>query len=230
MKNRICAFVVLSLASYCQANDSFVIASGGTVAPMKANPHIRMVQEDIWVQLPECAVVSRFVFKNEGPATKIQIGFPEEGYNNGEEELQKRSRFKYFRSYVNGKRISVSRKTENLEEENTVRYWWVKTVSFRRGEAKVIVNKYQTTPGGMVDDKTYRLMTYIVNTGAPWKGKIGTATITFKLGSIAKRFSKKQTTPGFRREGNSLVWRRRNFEPDEDSDISVFWVGRLDKP
>lgn len=222
------AFAALTLATIASANDSYVSASGGTVTPLKSNPSVRMVREDIYVKLPDGTVEARFVFKNEGPATTIKMGFPEESYNMGEMKKGQQSRFKYFKSWINGKPVSVARKTvaPHNEEDYSEHYWWVKDVPFKAGETIVVLNRYKTTPGGSYIQGGFHEITYIVSTGAPWKGAIGTANITFDLGSVAKKLKVKQTSEGFRRVGNKLVWKFKNFEPTEADDLTVAWASK----
>ena len=231
MKTWTIALAFLVFAISAEANDSFVMASGGTVTPLKSNPSIRMVMEEIYVKLPEAIVEAKFVFKNEGPETKIQMGFPEESYNVPEMKKGQKTRFRWFKSTVNGKPIAVSRRAlaPKSAEDYGEHYWWVKDVSFKKGETKVIVNRYQTVPGGTYVDKSYHEVTYIVSTGAPWKGPIGNAKITFDLGSVAKDFSAKLSSPGDERIGKLLVWKRQNFEPTVNDNITVYWIKKSPK-
>jgi hypothetical protein len=187
-----------------------------------------MVREDIFVKLPDGTVEARFVFKNEGPATTIQMGFPEESYNVGKMKSGQKSRFKYFKSWIDGKAVSVARKTASPRGSEDYRelYWWVKDVSFKAGETKVILNRYKTTPGGSYVDGGYQEVTYIVSTGAPWKGTIGTANITFELGPKARKLYPKATSKGYKRSGNRLVWKFKNFEPQEKDNLTVAWASK----
>jgi hypothetical protein len=136
------AFPSILGAGAASANDgSGERAVGGTVTLMGSNPTIRLVSEDIFVRLPECAVETRFVFRNEGPPTSVLMIFPENGYLNGppdERRRQHRSGGVWkpgpralhalrLLPLVRGRRpAKVTRRVQNRPNGDSpyYRYWW----------------------------------------------------------------------------------------------------------
>lgn len=216
-------FLPLSIVA---ANDSVVVGVGGTpfVVRMvqKEHPSIRLVREDIYIKLPEGKVTARFVFRNEGPTTTVLMGFPESG---GGDVWIEWSGFDYFISLVDGKQVKVQRvgpTGEKLPEKITSAHyeiWWVKRVKFRKGQTRVVVNHYQ---GGLGHDTTgQQWFTYVLTTGANWKGQIGYARIICDISGLkdATVWSSEH-----KRVKNLLIWEFRDFEPKQDIEIS-WWDG-----
>ena len=60
------------------ANDSALLLSGGLAAPMEEHPSIHMVSAEITVDLynGHSRVQCDYLFRNEGPATTVTMGFP----------------------------------------------------------------------------------------------------------------------------------------------------------
>src|SRR5438270_7298538 len=75
----VCVGLALCMASAGKADDGYVTGVGGAACLMHGHPTIRMVSEEVHIQLPEGKVSAQFVFKNEGAATTVEIGFPEKG-------------------------------------------------------------------------------------------------------------------------------------------------------
>lgn len=219
--------VFLCCAAAGFANDSFVDASGGVVTPLKGGTQVRMVREHIRVRLPDCDVEARFVFRNDGPAKTVTIGFPEEGYNDGPLRRGQTTRFLRFASEVDGHPVRVAREAERMRDPEETRIWWVKRVRFARGQTRVIVNRYRTRPGGMQgDSELLHTFEYILHTGAPWKGTIGDSTVEIDVRRVRRDLRIDGTSKALRNEGDRLVFHARNFEPNEGSDLHVSWLDR----
>src|SRR5258706_15602572 len=74
----ILGFCFLAVASRALSDDAYVEGAGGVVRGMRGHRNIRMVSEEVRIKLPEGNVEAKFIFKNEGPATDVTIGFPEQ--------------------------------------------------------------------------------------------------------------------------------------------------------
>lgn len=72
--------IMCALAAW--ANDRAIVGRGGTWKPLQGeHASIRMVSERVRVDVYEkyYDVQASFVFRNEGPATTVTMGFPESG-------------------------------------------------------------------------------------------------------------------------------------------------------
>ncbi len=210
----------LLLATYggnaAHANDSAVSGVGGTVRPMENHPSIRMVEEEIRVKLPERTVETRFVFRNEGPATSVLMGFPEEGYG---DIVPARTGFRYFRSSLDGRPIKTDRRVASETNDHQYHFWWVKRVPFGRNQTRTVTNSYQS---GLAEDSLgNNWFTYVLETGAPWKGKIGKARIVVDVSGLREKWPVSFKPSGYVRQGHKVIWDLRDIEPKEN--IHVDW-------
>ncbi len=63
--------------------------------------------------------------------------------------------------------------------------------------------------------------TYILKTGAPWYGTIGQVDIWMELPEPVKREQFLKMPPGYHIQENTLRWRWRNLEPDQNFQVVV---------
>ncbi len=208
--------LALSISNVACADDAAVQDIGGTLIPMHGHPSVRMLSEEVHIQLPEGHVEARFRLRNEGPATTVLIGFPDAG--NG----YQRGRIWSFRSWVDGRRARVRRVGRVFW--NTARtayqFWWVKSVHFARGQTRILEEKYR---GGRLSmDEQEEEFQYILKTGASWKGLIGHARIVCNVPPVRGGGRWNARPQGFRCQGNVLIWDLFRAKPRDD--IAVTWV------
>lgn len=211
----LCAFCCVALG-----DDSAVVGVGGTIKAMKSHPSVRMVSEEVNIHLyPERYTVRcKFVFKNEGKDTTVQMGFPENAW--GDVRQAKRSRFEYFRTSVDGAAVKSTYQPLPPSEDNEYTGWHIKTVPFKRGQTRVVTVEY-ASPVGETSDGS-RFCSYTMETGSSWKGTIGRAVIRLDTGAISRHYTvisiyPKQTEI----QGNTIIWRFANLEPVLQNDIFV---------
>jgi len=162
------------------------IAMGGSPALLKSHPTVSMVSEVVQMTVgeEELKVDCSFLFRNNGPACKVRMGFPDRGYGAldpdfGEytEDLMKsppKTTFKSFRSWVDNQPV----KTELIRSNKPGEYWHAKMVSFQANSEVRVRNVYTQEIGGSVAvmGKKHAVcseVAYIVHTGSSWKGNIG---------------------------------------------------------
>lgn len=210
------------LAAVCRADDSALEGAGGNIVPMKGHPSIRMVEEEVRIKLPECKVEARFVFKNEGPATKVLIGFPEQGKDT---TPQSNTHLAGFKSWVDGTLVKTkqifTQRPDETTNDNYYKAWWVKEVPFAAGQTRTIVDRYS---GGMLST-SYGVLgfNYILETGRSWHGPIGRARIVCDVSALKDKGPIHFLLKGGVRSGSTISWDIRNFKPDED-----IWIGWFD--
>ncbi len=151
------------------------------------------------------------------------IGFPESG---GGDIVVPKMGFRYFRSYVDGKRVQV-RVQEQRRESGPDGYfrWYLKRVRFGAGQTRVIRNVYRAPLGAISTGHDF--FDYILTTGASWKGKIGRSDIIVELSGLDHVVDLEIRPEGYRRVGNRIVWRLENYEPKENIFITFFQHYRL---
>jgi hypothetical protein len=189
------------------------------------------VEEEIRVKLPERRVRVTFRFRNDGPATKVLMAFPENGYLGGgatDKDLPKarRSNFGYFRTAVDGSPFQA-RLVKGMPEADGLGYahWWVKEVPFAKGQTRTIVNEYQ---GGYAWGPPWSNVTgfsYVLRTGASWKGgKIGRTKVIVDARAIAQNGPIRFSPEGAKVVNSIYTWERTNFKPEDD--VYVYWTDK----
>ena len=225
--------IMLPDASY--ANDTSLGRFGETVNPIN-DDDIVMQSENIIVHVTEekSRVEAEFVFINDSQEEKkVLMGFP-----SGELEQKSgdamESFFDYklydFKTLVEGTEVDVKLEKgiepkEKLEhgfydsDLSNFPLWYTWEVSFEPGEKKVVKNIYETknTTNAMGMIQTG----YVLTTGAPWKGKIENAKITFFIEDVKPyQFDRIEPVCTTFEEGK-ITWEFKDFEPD--SNISVIY-------
>ncbi|MBM3470053.1 MAG: hypothetical protein FJX73_04575 [Armatimonadetes bacterium] len=230
--------VLLAIAPAAWANDTSFGASGSAYPGPRPSKDIRMVSEAVHARIVRdkmggyARVACRFVLRNEGPRQRIRIGFPEDTGG----DIPERGLIRRFTSTVNGRPVGVSRVVLTSDGDRGGFFiWWMKDVTFDAGETKQVQNDYEVALSGNVEGVAW--FTYILSTGANWKGRIGEATLVVDLGSISPRqVIGLGTKPrkdhhreflirpsGAKIEGTRLIWRLKDFEPTQRDNIMVAW-------
>ena len=200
-------------------NDSAVMGVGGSVTSFDDLTPVRMVRENIQVDYAKRHVTTEFVVKNTGETTLVTMGFPEEGFGDVQApEGKSKSWFEAFKSWVDGKPIQVSLKRAE-GDDMMYRQWWVKQVDFAHGQTRKVRNAYVTrfSSSTNMDKGIY----YILGSGRPWAGKIGNATIQFEMSGLKRGTIYFASPKPTAKVGQSLIWKYKNFEPEEDMRIHV---------
>lgn len=229
----IVAFFILVTASVTMANDAWV-GNGGTPRLMNGHPTIRMERESIVMTVGRetTTVEARFWFRNDGPSTTVQMGFPDEDSGREEPGPTVKAVFKSFASWVDGRRVSMK-----LQRDEKGAYWHTKEVTFPRGKTVVVTNRY-TVPTGMGVGASIELAEYSARytfrTGASWKGTIGRSDLRLTFDRdfpVVKGLAKddKRTLAGRvyasgpvpKLSGRTLTLTRRNWRPTEKDDFFV---------
>ena len=197
---------------------------------------ITMVDEDVQVTIGEdgstAAVDCHFTFKNAGEARDVLMGFPAIGPGYEDKESAPESFRKQFdaliaqdfKSYVDGSPVAV----QEARGINPIGYpsgrmpyysWYTFSVPFTTGETIEVRNTYQVQ---FSQGNAGFFAGYVLQTGKYWKGPIGHAKITFKMGDIQPYQLGSLYPNCYRFQGNDLVFERSNFKPDFDLRIDYY--------
>lgn len=197
---------------------------------------IRMESELVMVDLYKDSsfVTCTFNMKNYGDAKDLQIGFPEMNF--------------YYLNFLhkNDKREINITETNNDGSKKTVvvsgiqtdsssmvnrplyhigyKPWLVWNSSFKKNESKIITVNYALPCGQLKNGLRY--FTYLLHTGADWKGTIGDAKVIVCLHNIDQQQLIK-TEPDFCINGDTITWSFTDFEPNEANDIQIYYEPEL---
>ncbi len=225
--NSVVVVTVFLLALFCctpvYADDTSLGRTPEGVFPMQENDVI-MESEEITVDLEKNSVECIFVFHNTGESKNVFMGFPGKLYHE-EDGLTDAANLElyHFKTFVKGKELHIAheKSTKNIDSKTSgeLRYseYFTFTVPFKAGEKVTVRNTYDFFP--TYDSLGDVFSGYVLKTGAMWKDAIGSAKVTFKLGSIQPYELTKIKPGGFKFVKNELVWERKNFEPTYDLQI-----------
>jgi hypothetical protein len=218
----------LSIVALSVADDGWWSAAGGIGSFGKSHPTIRMVSEDLKITLHnelDAKVVVTFVFRNEGPATKVTMAFPE-NY-----ETRTGASLSHFRTWVDGERVKVVRKVTKRSDphdfDSNGSAAWLKDVRFSANQTRTVKVTYNgwyfgNTSGG-------RGIEYVLTSGASWKGPIGTCKISVDYSRLTQVSVLYPNLKGVRwhvAKGSILTTTLVNYEPKNELLIQMvpgFW-------
>ena len=198
------AMALMLSASLAHADDGSMATVGGSVRLMRENVNIRMVAETIRARITQdlITVQCAFTMKNEGPADTVLVGFPDgDSIGHGQAQLES------FRSWVDGVEVACTR----IQDAPNEMSWWTKRIAFPASAVVVMRNRYTVAPGTSWSTGS-QAFTYILWTGASWKGTIGSAEIVATLDGIPASWVT-GSDPVARRKGRTFRWELHDFEP-----------------
>lgn len=244
------------VAGMAAANDGWV-GNGGSPKLMAPHPTVRMLREKVRIHVAKdkITVEAEFWFRNGGPTTSTNVGFPDESSDpDGQPVL------KNFRSWIDGKPVKTAfRSSENDGD------WHVKRVTFPKGKIVHIRDRYVTNIGvGRLGFKeTFaNYVSYVVHTGSSWKGTIGETDLKVTIDpslprprrlmpdktydAILKDPNPTKRIPAFirrhrntvfyrgigtpKRNGRELIFNRKDWRPTEEDDLFLTLNPRRDLP
>jgi len=243
-----------ALISPAWADAGWISGGGNPQLMIEEHKTISMKREVVDVQIGKelITVDCKFEFKNNGPACKVRMGFPDIPIETGDDKTDDGKQFPFFfsyRSYVDGKEVETSVEKGKSEEDDL--FWHSQDVEFAANAVHSVRDIY-TIPAALSVDyggNCSRAFYYILRTGASWQGKIGSGLITIKfdpdiLSAPLKVVSYEKggsVQPKDRPDNmvvydsnlkaiskaNSIQFRFKNFEPKDDGDNVAIEFGKL---
>lgn len=150
------------------------------------------------------------------------VSYPDFMMNRGDPELHD------FAAWVDGVPVAVRREKSGEPVEpltdsggRLLRYpeWITWTVPFEAGQTRTVRSTYW---GRNYDSAVGTAATgYILRSGAGWKGPIGEAVIIAQFDEAIFPGQIRAFPASYRWEGERMVWRMRDFEPERDISIQV---------
>lgn len=203
------------------ANDTAVVGAGGRWQRLgEGITRVQMVREAVYLNLDQKSsylTSAEFVFKNQGGPTQITMGFPESGYGDVPgQDYRAKSGFSQFRSWVDGAPVTIKRSPAQVTEMQYSAFW-TKQVTFGKGQIRRVRVSYRSAYG-TIADPLRRLCTYQF-TGGNWWGKVDSSSLTVQFsrpGTYLTRPKSGQTSPVFRKEGNTLIYSWKNWQAEQN--------------
>ncbi|BCM91760.1 hypothetical protein IAD21_03635 [Abditibacteriota bacterium] len=219
------------------ANDASSSGIGGRWHMLKGeHKQVQMVREYVRI-VPwkswryEFQTTADFVFRNYGPATTVEMGFPEsQGGVDAEGPeafayFRTQSTFSRFRSWVDGRPVAVQRRVIGGADESC-KALWVKTVRFKRNQTRHVRVQYVSECGGGASDG--ELWVEYQFTGGNWRGEVEQSVLDVKLpgGAYILPIRSDEIPPSSQRRqrGNHFRFRWTHWQAQEDFDLSFFPV------
>ncbi len=225
------AIIILTL---CLHTNLFADIAPNPIKAKSISPQdqtsIRMVSEKVIIDLYNDSSVVKCLFnmKNLGEQEKLQIGFPEMTfhYYRQKSKVEEANRFQ----------VKENGKVVNFDFSDSLRYneeyrkkvesykikeeWYLWESEFQQGESKTIEVQY-SLPFGMLYKTNERFFTYLLSTGANWKGTIGKAEIIVNLKDIEIDSLVSQQPNNWAITNDQLKWTFLDFEPTTKDDIRI---------
>ena len=231
MKIHKIAIIILTL---CLHTNLFADIAPNPIKAKSISPKeltsIRMEYEKVIIDLYNDSSVVKCLFnmKNLGEPEKLQIGFPEMTfhYYRQKSKVDEASRFQVKE---NGKVVnfdfSDSLKYDKDYRKKVESYqikeeWYLWESEFQQGESKTIEIQY-SLPFGMLKRTNERFFTYLLSTGASWKGTIEKAEIIVNLKDIEMDSLISKKPNNCLVHNNQLIWTFSDFEPTTKDDIKI---------
>lgn len=226
-------FVLMTLAAAlpARADDASLGRIGECVRPIDNND-ITMVAEEITITADRerSVVTCRFTFHNDGPATSVLMGFPDQNQPDDREGFADDVSIHDFTATADGQPLAVTMR-QAVEDKYTVpgarlvsdADWWTFTVPFAAGQDLAVVNSFwvknvQWSNGDV-------RVGYTLVSGRTWKGPIGHIEITlvprgWSVADLTRAFPGGYTVD----TAGTMGWEWDSVEPG--GDISVIFNSR----
>lgn len=173
MKRCIFLFILLLFSCLLFSDDAPVLpVQSGNVIPVN-NDDIQLKDEqiDIYLNRKSYDVEVNYTFVNRGNKQEVIMGFPNKTSSAYTKTIQG------FRAYDGSRELKIFRKDKETSKNSENEQWVGKEfyecfkITFNKGEVKKIKNRYSQEYGTNYYG-SFRLVEYILKTGALWKDKI----------------------------------------------------------
>ncbi len=199
--------------------DDLLMSVGKTIMP-RGDVTVRLAAEEVKIVIDEetARLSCAYYLMNEGDADSVTAGFPR-GWEGDIED---------FRAYADGYELATSTPTEQpvyisqTGRPSESRWWKLFTVPLNRDSHIVeVFTDYSTrllSAGNLsIEDLSF---TYVMTTGASWKGPIENSRVAVYLDDIDFDRITHISPEGYTRINNRITWIFSDFEPKENIEIT----------
>jgi hypothetical protein len=220
---------------------------GANLLPGDESTQVRMESETVVLNIRQdpqddsgaiANTTATFRMRNLGTEEeRMQVRFPLSFVGGGSDGFGNFPEIDGITAKVNGRSVATKREMQPSISDQDPAYieradmpWAVFDVLFPPDASVIIEVAYMTQGYGYYP---YEAFKYILETGAGWKGTIGSADIVVKFPYEATKYNiwlpdettgYSQTTPGATLSGNQLMWHFDDLEPGESSNIEITLV------
>jgi len=189
--------ILLFLPFTSKSDDGYLGSRGGNVFPIIRNEQIRMMQEEIKINMfqDSCNVNCKFWFTNESMDTisYVLVGFPDYFNDPGTASMGLRN----FTCKVNGKETKVDKymQTSIAYTDSSLRvdtlydeyqYWYCWTIEYILPHQTLFIENFYTGDyGGSISGNS--TFSYLIGTAQTWKSTIAKGRIIFDYSHIASK-------------------------------------------
>lgn len=198
----------------------------GESIELKNSTNVELVSEEIEITLrPGSAnVLCDFYLRNTGKEEVVQIAFPGGEAESMGDEIWYRGT-KDFRVFINDKEIKTIYHKQPPDSSREWYGWYTWATQFGASQSLHIRVTYKSTNRNFgYTYNPYGDFTYILETGANWAGKISEAKISIKFEDMdICQVTDFSPSNGVVNLNKTITWDLRNFEPDNSSNIKVWY-------
>lgn len=208
------------------------LGSGMTPRPRDGEVTVAMASEvvDLALSKDRLDVKATFEMENSGAETAFEVGFPTSYADD----------LKDFAVEAGGKKIAFTHAEKQVDGglHEVTEYWLVWPMKFAAGEKITVVVTYWVRPNDLgvwignesssdwdvrfggekeLERMGRRASGYILRSGAPWKGPIGSAVVKLTLGDGLTSAHLREVSPApASSEAGRVEWKFESFEPTKD--------------
>lgn len=201
-----------------RADAAAMTAVGVDLTPITAHlPPVRMRREEVDVYLfPRLAVVeARFELDNHGQALELEVGFP--CLPAADPFVARAAALRSFGVRVDRRELKVVRRAHDNPEFPA---WYVWTQVFAPNQRVVVEVRYWV-PLEAYAGVSCAPFVYVLRTGRFWQGSIGEAIVRVHAQLVSPKAILATTPAGYAWEGETLVWRFADLDPEHDVGLLV---------
>jgi len=215
--------------------------SGETLAP-HSETQVSMTAEtvNIVIRPDDARIEAFFTLRNLGDkAERIEVGFPTAAvpasliYDSEDAKVfdWAEDSIEEFSSSVDGAQVKTERKNARAHDDREdlygrIRGWLCWPMEFEPGQERRVAVRYVVKAADFNRLPRSPLRTreiyYILRTGAPWRGPIGTATIRLTFDGVTAEHVKRVSPEPTTRAADGWTWELRDFEPK--TDLVITWT------
>lgn len=205
---------------------------------------VRILREDLRIELGQhrAMVAVTYVMENDGAPRKVKVGFPVENSreSNWEDKNLTFSGLANYRIRLDDQPLETKAvqddtppprfevKSSKDVYRNSVQGWMVSSLPMSRKARHTVTVEFTTgyehaTIGSSAHWTKYgEVFHYRLSSAAIWRGTIGEGTITLTGSAVnLPSFAILSPKQGFKKEGDSFVWRFMDLEPTLADDLHL---------
>jgi hypothetical protein len=118
------------------------------------------------------SVTCAFVFRNNGPACEVKVGFPDQAFGPHRDDASDDAKLHEFQVFVDGKKTSTTEVSGDEGDSSVL--WHQRAIPFKRHQTRYILDQYRVRTGTAEASGNVAIheVGFLMHTGSSWKGSI----------------------------------------------------------